>query len=139
VKISETIGYLLVQVARAHRARAQELLAKHGLHPGQEVLLLHLCDCDGLTHSEIAQLLDVTPATVSKIVDRMEAGGLVRRRADADDQRVSRVYLSADGRRLIEPSELIWDELERESFANMTAEERISLRRLLMQVLNNLT
>jgi DNA-binding MarR family transcriptional regulator len=139
VNISETIGYLLVQVARAHRARAQALLAEHGLHPGQEVLLLQLCDCDGLTQSEIAQLLDVTPATVSKIVDRMEAGELVRRRSDADDQRVSRVYLSAEGRKLIEPSELVWGKLERESFATLTAEERISLRRLLMQVLKNLT
>jgi len=115
------------------------MLAKHGLHPGQEILLMHLCDCDGLMHSEIAQLLDVTPATVSKIVDRMEASGLVRRQTDADDQRVSHVYLSADGRKLIEPSELVWGELERESFVNMTAEERVLLRRLLMQVLKNLT
>ncbi|HJW76345.1 MAG TPA: MarR family transcriptional regulator [Thermoleophilia bacterium] len=139
MNISETTGYLLVQVARAHRAKAQELLAKHGLYPGQEILLMHLCDCDGLMHSEIARLLDVTPATVSRIVDRMEAGGLVQRQADADDQRVSRVYLSADGRKLIEPSELVWGELERESFVNMTAEERVLLRRLLMQVLKNLT
>lgn len=138
MNISDTVGYLLVQVARAHRARAQDLLAAHGLHPWQEVLLMHLCDCDGLMHSELAQKLDVTAATVSRIVDRMEAGGFVRREADAEDQRVSRVFLTPAGHKLIEPSEQIWDELERVSFANLTAEERMLLRRLLMQVLANL-
>jgi DNA-binding MarR family transcriptional regulator len=139
VKIPETIGYLLVQIARAHRAKAQGLLARHGLYPGQEILLMHLGDCDGLMHSEIAQRLDITPATVSKIVDRMEVGGLVRREADPADQRISRVYLTAHGQKLNKPIEAVWAELESVSFANMTTEERILLRRLLMQVLKNLT
>jgi DNA-binding MarR family transcriptional regulator len=139
VTISKTLGYLLVRVARAHRARAQDLLSQHGLHPGQEVLLMHLCDGGGLRHSELAEKLDVTAATVSRIVDRMEAGGLVRREGDGEDRRVSRVCLTPAGQRLIEPSEGVWAELERISFANLTADERRRLRRLLDKVLANLT
>jgi DNA-binding MarR family transcriptional regulator len=139
VNIPESTGYMLVQVARAHRARAQELLARHGLYPGQEILLMHLCQCDGLMHSELAQLMDVTPPTVSKIVDRMEAAGFVRRAADLDDQRVSRVYMTPEGHDLNGAIEAVWEELEQASFANLTADERVLLRRLLMQVLQNLT
>jgi DNA-binding MarR family transcriptional regulator len=139
VNVQETTGYMLVQVARAHRARAQELLAEHGLHPGQEILLMHLCDHDGQMHSELADKMDVTAPTISKIVDRMEAAGLVCRRADPDDQRVSRVYKTDTARRLQSKIEAAWAELERQSFANFTTDERVILRRLLMQMLANLS
>lgn len=139
-KISECNGYLLIQVARAHRAKAGELLARIGLYPGQEILIYHLSEKDGLTHSEIAALLDVTPATVSKIVDRMETAGLVERQTDPDDQRISHVSLTVQGRELCKPVEEAWNELERASFANnLTAEERFEFHRLLMKVLKNLT
>jgi DNA-binding MarR family transcriptional regulator len=136
--ISETIGALLVQVCRAHRNKAQELLARIALHPGQEFLLINLWPQDGLTHTEIAEHLCVQPATLSRMLDRLVKTGLVQRQQDSGDQRVSRVYLTEKGQELLEPIQQTWDELERISFANLTPEERLLLRRILLQVSENL-
>jgi len=136
--ISETIGALLVQVCRAHRNKAQELLARIDLHPGQEFLLINLWPQDGLTHTEIAEHLCVQPATLSRMLDRLVKTGLVQRQQDSGDQRVSRVYLTEKGQELLEPIQQTWEELERISFANLTPEERLLLRRILLKVLENL-
>jgi DNA-binding MarR family transcriptional regulator len=134
----ETIGALLVQICRAHRNKAQELLSRIDLYPGQEFLLLNLWPKDGLTHTEVAENLCVQPATVTRMLDRLVKTGLVQRRTDADDQRVSRVYLTETGQELLQPIEQVWQELEEVSFANLTLEERLLLRRILLQVNENL-
>ena len=136
---SETIGALLVQICRGHRNKAQELLSRIDLYPGQEFLLLNLWPQDGLTHSEVAENLCVQPATVTRMLDRLVKAGLVRRSTDADDQRVSRVYLTEKGHELLQPIEQVWQELEEISFANLILEERLLLRRLLLQVNENLS
>jgi DNA-binding MarR family transcriptional regulator len=136
--INKSIGYLLVQICRAHRNKAQELLSRLNLYPGQEFLLINLWPEDGLTHSDVAESLCVQPATVTKMLDRLVKGGLVQRQQDTDDQRVSRVYLTEKGRDLLRPIEQVWDELEQISFANLTLEERVLLRRILLQVNENL-
>jgi DNA-binding MarR family transcriptional regulator len=136
--VSESIGALLVQICKAHRNKAQELLSRIDLYPGQEFLLLNLWPEDGLTHSEVAESLCVQPATVTKMLDRLVRTGLVRRQQDSDDQRISRVYLTEKGRDLLQPIEQVWDELEQVSFAKLTLEERLLLRRILMQIYENL-
>ena len=88
--VPDSIGALLVQICRAHRNKAQELLSRLELYPGQEFLLLNLFPQDGLTHSEVAENLCVQPATVTRMLDRLVKSGFVQRRADTDDQRVSR-------------------------------------------------
>lgn len=136
--ISESIGALLVQICRAHRNKAQELLSRIDLYPGQEFLLINLWPHDGLTHTEVAENLCVQPATLTKMLDRLVKSGLVHRQPDLDDQRVSRIYLTEKGRDLLQPIEQVWEELEQISFANLTMEERLLLRRLLLQVYANL-
>jgi len=69
----------------------------------------------------------------------MSKAGLVERRTDSEDQRVSRVYLTNEGHSLQEPVEGVWHELEAQCLANLTLEEQILLRRLLLQVYENLT
>jgi DNA-binding MarR family transcriptional regulator len=68
----------------------------------------------------------------------MEAVGLVARKHDVEDQRVSRVYLTEAGRALQGDVEQTWRRLEEETFANFTLEERLLLRRFLLQMRENL-
>ena len=138
-QIPETISYLLAQVCKAHRGKGQELLSELDLHLGQEMLLIRLWPGDGLTQSELADDLCISPATITKTLDRMSKAGLVERRTDSEDQRVSRVYLTNEGKLLQEPVEGVWHELEAQCLANLTLEEQILLRRLLLQVYENLT
>ena len=78
------------------------------------------------------------PATVTNTLRRLERDGLVDRRVDSDDQRVSRVYVTEKGHALEAPVSEKWPQLESESFAGLSAEERMLLRRLLLQVYRNL-
>jgi DNA-binding MarR family transcriptional regulator len=68
----------------------------------------------------------------------MEEAGLVERKQDAEDQRISRVYLTQVGRALQGDVERNWRRLEEEIFDGFTLEERALLRRLLLQMRENL-
>ncbi|MCH7611612.1 MAG: MarR family transcriptional regulator [Chloroflexi bacterium] len=137
--ITESTGYLLAHVCKTHRNKAAELLAAIDLYVGQEMFLLQLWRSDGLNLSEMAELVHVQPATASRMLDRLEAAGLVKRRQDSEDGRVSRIFLTQEGHNLREPVRNVWAELESISMANLTTDERILLRRLLLQVYQNLT
>jgi DNA-binding MarR family transcriptional regulator len=136
--IPETLGFLLAKICRANRSKAQERLSEIGLHTGQEMFLMRLWRKDGQTQTELADEICVQPATITRMIDRLTKEGLVERRADAEDRRVSRVYLTEAGRGLKRPVENIWHEMEQVSFANLTLDEQVLLRRLLLQVHENL-
>jgi MarR family transcriptional regulator, organic hydroperoxide resistance regulator len=136
--IDETVSYLLVKLAKVHRNYASTLLANFGLYVGQELLLMHLWQSDGLSQSELVERLQVEPPTLSKMLQRLEGCGLVERRRDPEDTRICRAYLTDSGRSLQRPVEHCWRQLEAKTLANLTLEERVLLRRLLMQVIRNL-
>ncbi|HXT38333.1 MAG TPA: MarR family transcriptional regulator [Chloroflexota bacterium] len=137
--IQETVGFVLAQVGRLHRNRVGGELAALGLHVGQEMTLLRLWTEEGQSLSDLAECADLDLSTMSKAITRMERAGLVERRSDPEDERVWRVFLTDRGRALQEPVAQAWDEVERHAMASLTMEERILLRRLLLQVQNNLT
>lgn len=134
----ESVGFALAQLCKAHRYRVDAALREHGLRAGQEMILLQLWGEDGLTQSQLVERLCVEPPTVTKMLQRMEAEGLISRRPDPDDARISRVFLAASGRCLKQQVEQSWAEVERHLTAGMTLEERVLARRLLMQMRQNL-
>ena len=136
--ITESTGYLLARTCKSHRNKAGELLAAIDLYVGQEILLIHLWRENGQSLYEMAECMRVQPATVSRMIERMEKAGLVERRKDLDDGRVSRVFLTEAGQKMREPVHRVWAELESICMANLTSDEKILLRRLLLQVEQNL-
>ncbi len=137
--IGETIGYLLARVCKAHRGTVGDALAEVGLHVGQEMVLLHLWQRDGLNPSELAGALGVEPPTVTNMLSRMERAGLLERCRDPRDARCTRVYLTEKGRELREPVERRWEVVEERAFAGVTTEEEALLRDLLARLHDNLT
>jgi MarR family transcriptional regulator, organic hydroperoxide resistance regulator len=137
--MEETIGCLMVQVCKAHRNQAAMVLAELGLHTGQEILLMHLWENDGLIQSELACLMQVEAPTLTKMIHRMEKAGFLERRKDEQDARICRIYLTQAGRSLQEPVINVWNRLEKRIIANLTLEEQFQFRRLLLQIRNNLT
>ena len=115
------------------------MLADHELHVGQEILLMHLWEQDGRSQSELADLMEVEPPTLTKMLNRLEKSGLLERQRDQTDARIFRVYLTEAGWALQEPIQHMWRELEARTMAHLTLEERIVLRRLLMQIRRNMT
>lgn len=124
------MSYAIYQLARAHRARAAAILREMDLHPGQELLLMHLLDRDGQTQSELLESLDVDHSTISKALRRMQDAGLLVREPAEHDRRVMVVHLTDKGRAMREPIAAMWRALEETSARNLSAEQAESFVRI---------
>ena len=138
-QIQDYIGFQVLQIHKAHRQRAEAALNKLGIHTGQEMILLQLWIEEGIPQSQLAASMEVEPPTATKMLQRMERTGLIERRTDPEDARVSRVYLTARGRALEQPVLNVWKQLEAQTVAGLSLTEQALLHRLLMQVLTNLS
>jgi DNA-binding MarR family transcriptional regulator len=85
--------FLLHDLARQLRTDADRRAAGHGLTRAQWVILFWLERQPGLSQKELAELLDVEPISVARLIDRLEGRGMVERRADANDRRIWRLHL----------------------------------------------
>jgi DNA-binding MarR family transcriptional regulator len=135
----ETTGYMLAQTCKRLRAHMHGALEEIGLYRGQHFILHVLWENEGITHSELAERSCVQPATITNALKRMEKAGLVERRSDEKDQRVSRVYLTDAGRGIREEAEQVWRGMEAQAFADLSEEEHAALQELLAKIQDNLT
>ncbi len=136
--VHDHISYLLGRVGRALRADRARRLKVADLHCGQDRLLLHLQEEDGLSPSALAARLGVEPPTVTKMAQRLERAGLLRRTPDPNDARSARLHLTEEGRACCAAAEACWHRVERDVLAGFSDEEAEGLRRLLLRVLSNL-
>jgi MarR family transcriptional regulator for hemolysin len=86
--------FLLHNLARMLRTEADRRARAHGATRAQWASLFWLQRQPGLSQKELAALLEVEPITVARMIDRLQARGLVERRADPHDRRVWRLYLT---------------------------------------------
>jgi DNA-binding MarR family transcriptional regulator len=134
----DTLDFLLAQNCYLHHTRANQLFESIGLYRGQPRVLFALWDQEGVTQRELADQLSLTPATITKMLQRMEKSGFITRKQDPGDQRISRVYLTEAGRQVKAQVENVWETMEAETFENLTSEERSLLHRFFIQIRDNL-
>lgn len=134
----KSVVFRLTQVAKANRVRAGSHLNRLGLYPGQEFVLKSLAEEDGQTMSQLALALAVQPPTVTKMVTRLAAHGLVIRQASETDGRLARVLLTEQGRELVKDIDKLWKRLEKEALAGIEDKDRKRLRKLLRVIEKNL-
>ena len=126
-----TAAFALAKACKAHRGNVGGMLARLGLHVGQDMVLVELWQHDGLRGGDLASRLGVEPPTVTKMLQRLEGLGLVERRPDPADARSFRVYLTEKGRALEGPVARCWEHAEEKTLAGLDVGERETLRRLL--------
>ena len=86
--------FLIYDVARLMRTRADRRARRNGATRAQWVVLAWLELKPGLSQVELADFVEVEPITVARLIDRLEASGLVERRPDAHDRRIRRLFLT---------------------------------------------
>jgi MarR family transcriptional regulator, organic hydroperoxide resistance regulator len=138
VKQVETLDFILANICHLHRTRVYQLFDALGLYQGQPPVLFELWKQEGLTQTELAARLKISSATVTRMLQRMERSGFIRREPDPVDQRVSRVFLTEAGHEIKGRVEKVWQTLESEQFDNFSPEENDQLRQLLLQLRSNL-
>jgi len=130
---------LLAQFCQAYRNLSDTFMDQITMHRAQASLLCRLFVQDGISQSEIAEQLSVQGATITNMLQRMEETGLVTRRRDPDDNRLVRVYLTDAGREKEQSIREQFMKLESTVFESISETERALLRRILAQMLDNMT
>jgi MarR family transcriptional regulator for hemolysin len=95
-------AFLVNDVARLLRTYADQRARQFGMTRAQWAVLARLEHHEGLKQAELAEMLDLQPITLTRLVDRLCISGLIERRADPADRRAKRLYLTAQARPLMD-------------------------------------
>lgn len=132
------VSHAIFRLTRLHRMVAAALLRRLGLHPGQELLMMHLWDCGPQRQADLAALLGSDSATITRTVRRLERGGFVHCSPSPTDGRSVIVAPTAAGNALRAEVETLWHELEKRTTAGMDAADRATTLDVLMRMECNL-
>src|SRR5262245_11078002 len=106
---------LLVDVPRLMRTQFDRRATRFGLTRAQWRALKRLHRSEGLTQSELAELLEMEPIAVGRVIDRLQEAGFVERRADPKDRRCWRLFVADKAHGVVDDMEQIATELRRDS------------------------
>jgi MarR family transcriptional regulator for hemolysin len=81
---------------------ADQRARQFGISRAQWAVLVRLDRSEGLKQSELAEILDLQPITLTRLLDRLAGNGLIERRADPNDRRAKRLYLTPAARPLLD-------------------------------------
>jgi MarR family transcriptional regulator for hemolysin len=93
VDFERDLLFLLNDIGRLLRVDADKRARAHGMTRAQWGILIWLERQPGISQKELAELLEVEPITVARLVDRLERRGMVERRPDPRDRRIWRLHL----------------------------------------------
>ncbi|CDI48483.1 MarR family winged helix-turn-helix transcriptional regulator [Clostridium tetani] len=116
----------------------EEELNKIGLYRGQPALLFILYKNNGLTQKELCSRLHIAPATITKMVKRLELSDFLERKSDEKDLRVSRIYLTPKAYEVMDSIKIIYKNFEESCFKGLSKEERDTFNNILVKINNNL-
>lgn len=133
------VGTVLAQVARLMRRAFDERAREIGVTRPQWQVLSVLLRHEGIKQGGLAELLEVEPITAGRMIDRMQDGGLVERRADPADRRAWRLYLTDKGHEIVGRLQPLATETSDEALSGVSETEQADLLRMLDKMLENLT
>ena len=133
----QTLG-VLAQVTHLSSCHAKEMFGKYDLKPGHAGILFVLNQEGELSQRELAKKMNLTPPTITSAIQKMEKLGYIRRKPDDKDQRVLRLCVTDKGKACLDQICKVGKEMEEMAFQGMSMEETLLLKRLLMQVRDNL-
>lgn len=91
------LGFLMHDVSRLRRSVFDEFMKPMAMTRSQWWILAHLSRHDGMIQSDLANILDIGKAALGGLIDRLEVSKFIERRADDNDRRVKRIYLTSEG------------------------------------------
>ena len=135
----DSIPFEIAETAHALRRAFDRRAASLGVTRAQWKVLFRLSRSPGLRQVELADMLDVEPITLSRIVDRLDEAGLVERRADPADRRAWRLFLTDKAAPLVEKLMALGTAMAAEAFDGIPSDQIESLRKALSQIRDNLS
>jgi DNA-binding MarR family transcriptional regulator len=130
----ETILPEIGETAHAVRKAFGRRAASLGVTGAQWKVMLKLTLRPGLRQTELADMLEIEPITLSRIIDRLQDAGLVERVSDPTDRRAWRLHVTAKAGPIVEKLKAIAGQMTAEAFAGIDNKDIETTRRVLAQV-----
>ena len=137
--MSETIGFLLNDTARMFRRAYNARTKGSGITALQSRVLSYLARYPGIRQGPLAELIEVEPITLSRMIDRLEESNLVERRADPTDRRAWQLHLTSSAEPLLDSLRETARDVVAEATEGLSDAERDELTRLVERVRANLS
>lgn len=138
-ELSGQIFAAFKNVMHEHRHLMLHLLTGKGSHPAQAGCLQILAHREGMSQSDLAEMLHVSKPTVTTMLQKMERGSLIERRPDPDDQRRTLIFLSEKGREVSSEMRKVFAQVIEAGLEGMTEDDKRELLRLLVLLGENMT
>jgi MarR family transcriptional regulator, transcriptional regulator for hemolysin len=137
---SRTLGFVMNDVARLMRKRFEQRAraAALGLTRAQAAVLAYLARQEGINQAALAQILELEPITLARLLDRLQAAALVERRPDPKDRRAHLLYLTAAAYPLLARIFALAAEVREDALAGVAEPDRDRLLDLLLEMKANL-
>lgn len=136
--VSREIAINIMDVARLLRTYADQRARQFGISRAQWVVLMRLDRSEGLKQSELAEILDLAPISLTRLLDRLADNGLIERRPDPNDRRANRLYLTPAARPLLSRLAALGNDMMEEVLAGLDGNARERLLKDLLHVKDNL-
>ena len=130
----ETILPEIGETAHALRKAFTRCAATLGVTGAQWKVLFKLSLKPGMRQVELADLLDIEPITLTRILDRLQEAGLIERSSDPADRRAWRLHVTAKAKPLVEKLRAIADEMTADAFAGIDPKDVQKTRQVLALV-----
>jgi len=136
--MSDSLGFMISDISRLMRKRFDERARLIGATRPQWRTLAMLSRNEGINQGGLAELLEIEPITLCRMIDRLEEAGKVERRRDPDDRRAWRIYLTPKARPVIEQLRAIADDMISEALEGIDEAQRVQLTQSLEAIRANL-
>lgn len=135
----ESLGFLIADISRLMRQAFHQQIQGCSLTLAQAKALLYISRNQGIRQVEVADLLEIKPMTLARLIDVLAAENLVERRPDATDRRAYCLYLLPDAAPLLEEINRVITVVRAQAFQHLAAEQRTLILQGLNQIHHNLS
>ena len=134
----ESIGFLISDVSRLLRRNFDKRAQRIGLSRAQWQVLAWLKRNEGISQTQLADLLEMSPMTLVRLIDRLEMNGLVERRAHPTDRRVYQLFLAGHAHPSLDRLWSMGAETRAEALEGITPEVEAAMLKALAKIRKNL-
>lgn len=100
--VKREFAFTIMDVARLLKTYADQRARQFGISRAQWAVLVRIDRNEGLKQTELADILDLQPISLTRLLDRLAENGLIERRADPNDRRANRLYLKPAAKPLLD-------------------------------------
>src|SRR4051812_12670560 len=132
------LAFAINDVGRLLRTLADQKAAQFGMTRAKWAVLVRLDRFEGLKQTELAEMLDLQPISLTRLLDGLAENGLIERRADPADRRAKRLFLTPAARPLLDHLSVVAEDLMGSALAGLDENDQEVLLKLLATVKENL-